>query len=200
MSIDEDSKSKIDIQSSKNTNSNSEKKLFFDKINEKKIIPILSKKSFIKEEQKEIKEKSNSVKKEYKNKITITSNEDKNKNNENEKDNEDIIINNNYININKKNKINEENYKKKVLNENKDDYDKTGISFKLKEEKKEKEILVKEYDIIKENKNDIKNKNHTMSYLQTENTNKNLEIRIDKKIDKMYKYINRNNDEINKKF
>ena len=199
MSIDEDSKSKINIQSSKNTNSNSEKKLFFDKIIDEKIIPIISKKSFIKEEQKEIKEKSNSVKKEYKNKITITSNEDKNKNNENDKDNEDIIINNNYININKKNKINEENYKKKVLNENKDDYDKTGISFKLKEEKKEKEILVKEYDIMKENKNDIKNKNHTISYLQTENTNKNLEIRIDKKIDKMYKFINRNNDEINKK-
>ena len=195
LSIDEGSKSKINIAEFKNTNS--EKKIL---ITEDNIIPIKSKKS-LKEEKKEtieIKEKSDNIKKEYKNKITITLNVDnKNKNNNeisNEIGNEDIIIN-------KIKNINNEIYKKKEINENKDNYDKKEISFKSKGEKKEKEILVKEYEIMNENenKNDIKSKNNTISYLQTENTNKNVEIKFDKKINKVYKYINRNNDEIEKK-
>ena len=193
LSIDEGSKSKINIAEFKNTNS--EKKIL---ITEDNIIPIKSKKS-LKEEKKEIienKEKSDNIKKEYKNKITITLNVDnKNKNdNNNEIDNGDTIIN-------KIKNINNEIYKKKEINENKDNYDKKEISFKSKGEKKEKEILVKEYEIMNENenKNDIKSKNNTISYLQTENTNKNVEIKFDKKINKVYKYINRNNDEIEKK-
>ena len=195
LSIDEGSKSKINIAEFKNTNS--EKKIL---ITEDNIIPIKSKKS-LKEEKKEtieIKEKSDNIKKEYKNKITITLNVDnKNKNNNeisNEIGNEDIIIN-------KIKNINNEIYKKKEINENKDNYDKKEISFKSKGEKKEKETLVKEYEIMNENenKNDIKSKNNTISYLQTENTNKNVEIKFDKKINKVYKYINRNNDEIEKK-
>ena len=193
LSIDEGSKSKINIAEFKNTNS--EKKIL---ITEDNIIPIKSKKS-LKEEKKEtieIKEKSDNIKKEYKNKITITLNVDnKNKNdNNNEIDNGDTIIN-------KIKNINNEIYKKKEINENKDNYDKKEISFKSKGEKKEKETLVKEYEIMNENenKNDIKSKNNTISYLQTENTNKNVEIKFDKKINKVYKYINRNNDEIEKK-
>ena len=119
---------------------------------------------------------------------------DNNKNDKFNKDEEDhqSISKNNFININNKIMINEERIDAKRKEEKE--------SFDSKEIKREKEVIIKEYKIKDDKRNNITINNNNISYsLKEENKYRNNEIKIDKTINQIYKYIEKNNEETNKK-
>ena len=190
--IEEDSYSKLKLNTNNEHNTSKSEKIIFGKKSEKNnIYRVESRKNILIPEN---------------NKIEIILNKDRNANNN---FNKKIYSEEKFI----KSIIN--NYKIKERNESKNNLTKKNEKKnekeeKEKKEKKEKEISDKVYEIKEETeneKNDININNNTISYYVKDenkkkviNMNKGIEIKLDKKINRVYKFIEQNNDEINKKY
>ena len=217
-----ESKSKIkseekQIKTGENNNSklnivdiNSEKSevKMLRKIPENNLVPLTIRKSIFKEEI------SVNNETEFKNELKIAINngneKDKidkkekhkgDKENKNDNKNNDIIKRN-FLNANTINVINEENSDIKRKEEN----------LSSNKDKNEKNVFIKEYKTKEKKKND-KNINYIRYYhtanssintishsRKYESNNRNIDISIEQKINKIYKFIDKNNEEVNKKF
>ena len=217
-----ESKSKIkseekQIKTGENNNSklnivdiNSEKSevKMLRKIPENNLVPLTIRKSIFKEEI------SVNNETEFKNELKIAINngneKDKidkkekhkgDKENKNDNKNNDIIKRN-FLNANTINVINEENSDIKRKEEN----------LSSNKDKNEKNVFIKEYKTKEKKKND-KNINYIRYYhtanssintishsRKYERNNRNIDISIEQKINKIYKFIDKNNEEVNKKF
>ena len=178
------------------------------KIPENNLVPLTIRKSIFKEEI------SVNNETEFKNELKIAINngneKDKidkkekhkgDKENKNDNKNNDIIKRN-FLNANTINVINEEN----------SDIKKKEESLSSNKDKNEKKVFIKEYKIKEKKKNDI-NINYVRYYhtanssintishsRKYESNNRNIDISIEQKINKIYKFIDKNNEEVNKKF
>ena len=191
--IEEDSYSKLNININNEHNAAKSEKKIFGKITEKSnIYRIQSRKNILMPEN---------------NKVEIILNKDRNVNNNINKKihTEEKLIKSIINNYKIKEKNASASEKKLIKTIVKKDEKKVK-----KEEKKEKEILDKEYEIkeeVQNEKKDINLNNNTISYYVKDedkkkviNMNKGIEIKLDKKINRVYKFIEQNNIEINKKY